>query len=260
MHFIYLDEAGNTGNNLNDAVQPIFVLGALIVPEQKWLKLEAELSAAIDLSFPPPRPDDFEVHGTELINARGYYRNFPIGKRLYFFQSWLGIAQHNELVFFHRAIVKKRYAAWLASTFGAGVNINPHVAAFSLLAQVVDDYLHRLPGAPLGIFISDENKQVVGDVEKSIRLLRGEKGPLRLERIVEKGFFIESDKSLPLQLCDLCTYAVRRMEEAKAGMPVKPLDKDLIPWIRPLIHHGSEPLPDVLVWLQSQQKEERPGN
>ena len=41
MHFIYLDEAGNTGNNLNDASQPIFVLGALLVHEQKWLRLEA---------------------------------------------------------------------------------------------------------------------------------------------------------------------------------------------------------------------------
>ena len=72
MHFIYLDESGNTGNNLSDATQPIFVLGALIVPEDKWLKLEGELAAAIDQIFPPPRPDDFEVHASEIINPRGY--------------------------------------------------------------------------------------------------------------------------------------------------------------------------------------------
>ena len=33
MHLIYLDESGQTGTNLKDPVQPIFVLGALIVPE-----------------------------------------------------------------------------------------------------------------------------------------------------------------------------------------------------------------------------------
>jgi hypothetical protein len=246
MHFIYLDEAGNTGNNLKDATQPIFVLGALIVPETRWLRLESELAAAIDLSFPPPRPDDFEVHGTELINARGYFRAFPIEKRLYFFQSWLGIALRNELKFIYRAIIKQRYAVWLEKTFGPGVNINPHVAAFSLLAQVANEYLRAAPGAPLGIFISDENQQVVGDIEKSIRLLRGDQGPLRLAQIVEKGFFIESDKSLPLQLCDLCTYAVRRLEEQQAGLRVKSLDQNLIPWIKPLIHRGKEPLPEVV--------------
>ena len=28
MHLVYFDESGNSGNNLNDADQPIFVLGA----------------------------------------------------------------------------------------------------------------------------------------------------------------------------------------------------------------------------------------
>jgi hypothetical protein len=259
MHFIYLDESGNTGNNLNDSAQPIFVLGALIVPEEKWLKLEEELTAAIDRSFPPPRPHDFEVHATEIINPRGYFRSFPIEKRLHFFQSWLGIAHRSGLKFIYRAIEKKRYATWLQRTFGAGVVINPHVAAFSLVAQMANDLLRTSPGAPLGIFISDENKQVMVDVEKSIQVLRGNRGPLHLAQIIEKGFFIESDKSLPLQLCDLCTYTARRMEEAKAGLPTKPIDQNCIPWIKPLIHQGKEPLPDVLAWLESQQKKERPG-
>lgn len=260
MHLIYLDESGNTGNNLHDTSQPIFVLGALIVPEQKWLKLEAELGAAIELAFPAPRPDDFEVHGTEIINPRGYFRAFPIQKRLDFFKSWLDVAQRNELKFIYRAIAKKRYAAWLQSAFGSGVSINPHVAAFSLVAQVVNELLRTSPGAPLGMFISDENQQVVGDVEKSIRLLRGDQSSLRLGQIIEKGFFIESDKSLPLQLCDLCTYAARRLEEEKAGVPVKLINQACIPWVRPLIHRGKEAMPDVLAWLESQQKKERPGN
>jgi hypothetical protein len=40
MHLIYLDESGQTGTNLRDTVQPVFVLGALIVPESVWLALE----------------------------------------------------------------------------------------------------------------------------------------------------------------------------------------------------------------------------
>ncbi len=40
MHLIYFDESGNTGNNLNDHQQPIFVLCALAVPEDRWLQVE----------------------------------------------------------------------------------------------------------------------------------------------------------------------------------------------------------------------------
>jgi hypothetical protein len=45
---IYFDESGQTGTNLRDAVQPVFVLGALIVPESVWLALERDLQTAIN--------------------------------------------------------------------------------------------------------------------------------------------------------------------------------------------------------------------
>src|SRR5439155_8174166 len=120
--------------------------------------------------------------------------------------------------------------------FGPGILINPHVAAFPLVARVVDDLLKSLPGSPLGIFISDENREVVGDVEKAIRILRGTTGVLQLSQIVEKGFFIESEKSLALQLCDLCVYTARRKEEKKLGLTVKALDEGGIPLSDPFIH------------------------
>jgi Protein of unknown function (DUF3800) len=162
-------------------------------------------------------------------------------------------AQHNLKVIY-RAIVKKRFARWLQATFGSGVIINPRVAAFPMVAQVVNEYLKSLPDSPLGILISDENKDVMRDVEKAIRLLRTDLGTLRRGQIIEKGFFIESDKSLLLQMCDLCAFAARRFEEQKAGVPVKPIDQNCIPWFKPLIHRGTEPLSDVLTWLEAQQK------
>ena len=140
------------------------------------------------------------------------------------------------------------------------MSINPHNAAFLLITQVVNDFLRNSEGAPLGILISDENHEVMPDLDKIIRLLRGESSALKLNRIIEKGFFIGSAHSLVLQLCDLCAYALRRMEEESAGFPVKPLDANVIPWVKPLIHRGVEPMTDVLAWLESQQKKERPGN
>lgn len=261
MHLIYLDESGQTGTNLRDTVQPVFVLGALVVPESVWLTLEKDLQAAIEKTFHAPRPEDFEIHATEISNPRnGYFKQFPIAHRLAFRDEWFRIAQKHALKFVYRAISKKRFQTWIDNTFGAGVAINPHVAAFPLVARVVDDLLKSLPGSPLGIFISDENREVVGDVEKAIRFFRGAEGVLRLGQIIEKGFFIESEKSLVLQLCDLCVYTARRKEEQKLGLPVKPLDQSGIPLIDPLIHVGDERLRDVNTWLEQQQKKGRPGN
>jgi hypothetical protein len=254
MHLIYFDETGNTGNDLDQPDQPIFVLGALVVAEDAWTPLEAELLEAIETHFPGPRPADFEVKGSELHNPRGFFRQFPIAQRLALRDAWLKIAHRLGLRFVYRAISKKRYKAWLISAFGSGVAINPHVAAFPLVARVIDEFLQRQPGPPLGIFISDENRDVVTDIEKSLRLLRSVDGVLRLGRIIEKGFFIDSHSSLPLQLCDVCVYAARRKEEMKAGFRVKAIDQGCIALIEPLVHRGDERLTDVLAWLTDQQK------
>jgi hypothetical protein len=261
MHLIYLDESGQTGTNLRDTAQPVFLLGALIVPESAWLALEKDLQAAVDRSFPPPHPAEFEIHATEISNPRnGYFKQHAIAHRLAFRDEWFRLAQKHGLKLVYRAIAKRRFLEWSYATFGAGVAINPHVAAFPFVARVVDDYLKSLPGSPLGIFISDENREVVADIEKAIRLLRGAEGVIKLAQIVEKGFFIDSQKSLVLQLCDLCVYTVRRKAEKELGLAVKPIDESGIPLIEPVIHVGDERFRDVNAWLTAEQKKGRPGN
>lgn len=255
MHLIYLDESGNSGNNLSDPAQPVFLLCAMIVPEEKWLRLEGELSRVVDKHFRPPRPVSFEIHGTELRSARGCCKGMSVSTRIAFRDEWMDVAAAHGVKLVYRAIDKRRYQKWLQASFGAGVLINPHVAAFALVARVVDDYLKALPGRPLGMFISDENKEVVADVEKSIRVLRGAAGALRLGQIVEKGFFINSAHSLPLQLCDLFALSLRKHEEIKGGVPPKSIDETGIQHAVALVHRGNEAFVDVIAWLTQQQSE-----
>lgn len=259
MILVYLNESGNSGNNLTHPQQPFFCLAALLVPEGAWMAVEADLFAEIERFFPAPRPDGFEIHASELINPRDFFRAFPVQHRLDFLAAALGVAKKHTLKVIHRGIEKRRYLRWLESAFGRGVIINPHLAAFPLVAHVVNDYLKTLPGSPLGIFISDENRDTMFDVEKAQKALRGTPGRLHLDHIIEKGFFIDSKKSLLLQLCDVCAYRCRRGEEEVAGLPVKPLDRVIIDAVKPLIHRGEEPLSDVLAWLESEQKRSGQG-
>jgi hypothetical protein len=76
---------------------------------------------------------------------------------------------------------------------------------------------------------------------------------------IEKGFFIESHKSLVLQLCDLCAYIIRRHEQAREGLKSKPVDAELWKLVEPLVTVGDEKFADMMAWLESEQKKERPG-
>lgn len=252
MYLVYLDETGNTGTDLTDIQQPIFVLAALIIPETCWQPLERELETILARLFPDLASSSLEVHGADLRGGRGHFKGASVADRIALRDEWLQAAQRHGLKLVYRAIVKKRFQKWVQATFGSGVLINPHVAAFPLVARVVDDYLASLPEQSLGMFISDENKEIVHDIEKSIKVLRGAAGNLRLSQIVEKGFFIDSTKSRMLQLCDLCVLTARKREESLAGMKTKPADDAGARLIEPLIHRGNEALQDVLAWLTAQ--------
>lgn len=258
VNLVYFDESGNTGTNLGDPQQPVFVLGALLVPADNWLVIEAELLASLDLHFPPPRADDFEVHAIGLLTGQKPFRVHGLEHCLKFQVEWLKVAQRHKLRFIYRRIVKRQFGEWIRRTFGAGVSVNPHAMAFPLVARVVDEYLQKAPGSPLGLFISDNNHEIAADVDTSLRLLRGIEGRLKLAHIIEKGFFIDSRHSMLLQLCDLCAYAVRKKEELAIGHPVRDHHKQGIALVETLLHKGDEAFPDVIAWMTDQIKK-RPG-
>lgn len=254
MHLIYIDESGNTGLNLADPQQPIFVLGALVVPEMSWQAIEADLEAAIARYGPEGMDKDAEIHGSDLRQGKGIFRSVPVNERLKLRDTWLEIAAKYQLNLIYRAIVKKRYDRWMNNAFGAGISVNPHLAAFPLVAQVANNLLRSIGPDILGIIISDDNREVFGDIERFQKILRVTPGTLHLDRIIEKGFFIDSRKSRLLQLADLCILQARKLEERKIGMEAKSIDDRGIDLIEPLVHRGKESLPDVIQWLQDVQK------
>jgi len=253
MHLIYVDESGNTGSNLKDSQQPVFLLAALIVAEECWQDLENALEQAVGKFAGAVPTDSVEVHCADLRAGRGAFRKVSLRDRIKLRNAWLEIAKKHKTKLAFRLIEKKRFEKWVHSTLGTGVAINPHVAAFPLLARVVDEYLGSLKSR--GLFISDENKEIVQDVEKFIKLLRGHAGSIRLTQIVEKGFFIDSRKSRVLQLCDVCALTMRKKEESRIfGLKPTAFDNDGACAIDGFIHRGNESFADVLAWLTEQKK------
>jgi Protein of unknown function (DUF3800) len=254
VHLIYFDESGNTGINLNDSEAPVFVLCALCVLADEWQDIEADLIASRDKLLPDLIQKNIEVHAKDIVNPAKKHPLF--GKaadlRLKLFEDWMRVAKARKLTVFYKAIVKKRYARWLKDSFNDDVKINPQIAAFVFLAHVINEYLASQQPRSLGIFISDENREVVTDIEDAIRILRISRTRLRLSQIVEKGFFIESKKSVLLQLCDLCTFSVKKREEEKIGRRISQTNRLLAKLADPVVYRGREATADVIAWLQQQ--------
>jgi hypothetical protein len=252
MYLIYLDESGNSGKNLADTQQPVFVLGALIVPEEKWLAVEAELEQLVS----PIRSivgEKFEIHAHELARGEGSFKHMSLTDRLTLRDALLHSARKHGLRFVYRSIVKKRYAQWLSKVYGGNVFINPHLAAFPLVGQILNNFLREQGKLSLGILIFDENREVYMDIERTVRLLRADPGNLRLNRIIEKGFFVDSRKSLLIQLSDVCTYHARKLEERKLGLKPRIIDDSGLELLAPLVYRAQESMPDVLKWLSEQK-------
>lgn len=109
MHLVYFDESGNSGNNLNDPDQPIFVLGALIVPEECWQAVETVLEAELKTHFPALAEAGEEIHSGDLRGSRGCFKGVAVPERVGPRDAWLKVAATHELKFVYRSIDKKRY-------------------------------------------------------------------------------------------------------------------------------------------------------
>ena len=66
------------------------------------------------------------------------------------------------------------------------------------------------------MFISDENKEIVKDGIENRSNCSAATAICDCTRIVE-GFFIDSAKSRPLQLCDVCALCVRKKRKKKSA-------------------------------------------
>ena len=86
VHLADLDESGNTGTNLNDKEQPIFLLAALIVPEAAWQRLERDLEQAITRHIPKMAYGQ-EIPAVDLRSGRGAFAGSPVG-RSYRVSEW----------------------------------------------------------------------------------------------------------------------------------------------------------------------------
>lgn len=253
MNLVYIDESGNTGLNLKDTQQPVFLLAAMILPESKWFSLEKLFLNTARKYFGEPLPRPFEVQAKDLKSRRGIFESLTFAQQLSFRDEMLQLLLDNEITVIYRRVIKRKFAAFCEEYYGPGIKVNPYIMALPFVCMEVDHYLRKTGSEQLGMFIFDEQKETLEDAERSLRTLRLDSSSiLKTTNIIEKGFFVDSSKSFALQLVDLAAYYIRKYEENELGLRVSDIDKQTFGKVKKLVSTGvGSNVVDVIEWVKN---------
>ena len=194
MHFFYLDETGCTGADLSNAEQPIFVLGGIDVPDEKWRKTHGLIWAAFKDYFGGELPKNFELHAHELLNGEGFFADKDQAVRNALMHSLLDvIAERGHSIHFI-GIDKAKLAAAPAAQHAVIDCRIPYQLGFNYLVTYIERYVStRLGHSARGMIILDNKDMYQVQIDKLTHYRRYEVPSARkLKRIVEFSYPVDS--------------------------------------------------------------------
>jgi hypothetical protein len=221
MHFFYLDESGDTGNNLQDQEQPIFVLGGLSVADKKWVNTKERLDGVVAAYFGNNTPRRFELHSCQLLspNGEGPFLDHPIERRLELARNLLALIDelgHN----IHYFAIDKQKMNIANCEFATPYNSKtPYLVAFDYLITYMNWHVkENLGRSARGMIVLDKKETYHEDIEAIIQNRRYEvPNNQKVKWIVEYSYPIDSKKNPMIQLSDLVSLCIRRFLEIETG-------------------------------------------
>jgi len=202
MNLLYSDESGA----VSDPKQTFFVLAGVSVFERQCFWLDNQLDA-IAARFNPGDPASVELHGSPMLNGRGFWRQFPLPDRIKAIKDALEIlaASHISNTVFACIVRKSKVSPK-----------DPVEVAFEQLSSRFDYYLRRLHkkgNSQRGIIIFDKStyETTIQNLATDFRKIGHTWDVLR--NLAEVPLFIDSRASRLIQLADLTAYSVFRHYE-----------------------------------------------
>lgn len=202
----YLDDAGNSGARLDDPQQPYHHVGAVLIPESKWLAVRDDMLSIARDALGGTLPEGFEFHGKELYRGEGIWSDLKFGRRLRVFEDSLSLLTDHDLHMVVGTCDKKRLVGYASP-------LHPHSVAFWLCLERVAEYVGN--HGELGFIVADDSAQKTRDLAKAVLDNYRRTGPpfgrpVDLSSVIDTVHFMSSNESLHIQLCDLALYVIRK--------------------------------------------------
>lgn len=177
MHFFYLDESGDTGTNLQEGQQPIFVLAGLSVADEKWNNTKEHLDQIISGYFNGNIPQRFEVHSNELLspNGEGPFAGHPTENRLQLVRHLLGLIDELDHHIHFFALEKKSLVNAECGFETVYDSNHPYLLSFDYLTTYMNWHVKKNLGqSARGMIMIDEKKEHHSNIESIIHNRRFE--------------------------------------------------------------------------------------
>jgi hypothetical protein len=220
MHFFYLDETGDTGTNLQDAQQPIFVLGGITVNDKGWRKTTDAMQKIIFDFFDGEVPSGFELHANELNACQGPFAgrtqdecNALVLKLL---DLIIRLKHRTHLIGIDKKLLLENVKGGEHGIIDCKA---PYLLGFNYLVSYLERFMRDACGRTArGLIIIDQKDQYLEDLDKLTHYRRFDVVKARqVKRIVEFSHSIDSLRHPLVQLSDLMIYTTRKFLEYDNG-------------------------------------------
>lgn len=223
MHFLYIDEAGNTGTDLANPQQPVFVMAGLVVSDEKWRNTKAAIQQRLQQFFGGAIPEAFELHSNQLLapNGEGPFAGRTREDRNVLAIDLLGLIGTRGHQLFQVSIYKAKLQQEASPANDLGFNWkHPWEFGFEMIITMFEDFL-RGPGtgqSSAGLAIVDHEDQYVAFVRAHTARRQAATGWRQLRKVVEIGYSAASHANPLVQLTDLVAFTRKKYLELETEM------------------------------------------
>ncbi len=221
MHFFYIDETGDTGEDLLNDQQPIFVMGGISVSDEKWNPTQQAFGQLIEHYFEGATPAGFELHAHELLSPKGDgpFEGHERERRNKLALDVLSLIKAHSHQVHAIAFCKKTLHGSICPVPLVFHPQNAYLLGIDyLITQINDHVKYRLGRSARGMIILDKKEQHHDDIEKILYNRRfGTTATHRVKWIVEFSYPIDSNKNPMIQISDLAIYCIRKFLEIEHG-------------------------------------------
>ena len=224
MHFYYLDEAGCTGEDLQNAEQPIFVAGGILVRDEGWNKTKEEFDKVIREYFDNEVPINFELHTNDLFSANGsgFFKGHTREARNDLLLSLLDLisdrSHHIAYVAIDKNRLKEADPTQIKTKDYLG-HKTPYVLAYDYLISKFEWYTkEKLGRSARGMLIIDVKEQYSNEITKITNHRRYIAPKVqKVKWLTEFTYAVDSKKNPMIQLSDMVCFLVKKFMEVEHG-------------------------------------------
>lgn len=224
MHFFYIDEAGCTGEDLDNRQQPVFVAGGIVVRDEGWNKTKEEFGKIISTYYANNVPNGFELHSHQLLspNGDGDFAGHDRNRRMALAGAVLDLIAERSHQTCYFAIDKQKLKESLGVELRTKAYLPrraPYTLAYDYLVSKYEWFTkEKLGRSARGMVIADTKVGYEDDIA-GITQFRRVNAPAarRVKWLTEFTYAVDSHKNPMIQISDLVCFVAKKFLEVEAG-------------------------------------------